>query len=124
MSNEVVLHQSDYDNPDDLKSLMSETWSSALLDCGASKTVCGKEWFTQFVNNLQSSEQDKIVYNHSNHVYRFGDGRKIGAIQNAKIPANIGSKQFMIETDIINDDIPLLLSKSSMKKGEMKNKIR
>ena len=43
LSNKVVLHQSEYDDPDDLKFLMSETWSSALLDCGASKTVCGKE---------------------------------------------------------------------------------
>ena len=40
--NEVVLHQSDYNNPNKLKHLTSETWSSALLDCGASKTVCGK----------------------------------------------------------------------------------
>ena len=34
--NEVVFHQSDYDNPNKLKHLTSETWSSALLDCGAS----------------------------------------------------------------------------------------
>ena len=44
--NEVVSHQSDYDNPNELRHLTSETWSSALLDCGASKTVCGKEWLT------------------------------------------------------------------------------
>ena len=43
VGNEVVLHQSDYDNPNELKNLTSEIWSSALLDCGASKTVCGKE---------------------------------------------------------------------------------
>ena len=37
--NEVVLHQTDYDDPLVLKLLISETWSAALLDCGASKTV-------------------------------------------------------------------------------------
>ena len=35
--NEIVLHQND-----ELKSLVSETWKYALLDCEASSTVCGK----------------------------------------------------------------------------------
>ena len=41
--NEIRLDQ----NNDDLKSLVSETWNSALLDSGASSTVCGKECFKQ-----------------------------------------------------------------------------
>ena len=40
--NEEVLHQNAFDNQNELKNLTSEMWSSALLDCGASKTVCGK----------------------------------------------------------------------------------
>ena len=39
-------------NPQELKFLMSETCSAACLDCGASKTVCGKNWFNQYVKNL------------------------------------------------------------------------
>ena len=37
--NEVVLHQSHFKNPNELKNLTSETWSSALLHCATSKTV-------------------------------------------------------------------------------------
>ena len=51
--NGVVLHQTHYHNPQELKFLMSETWSAALLDCEASKTVCGKECFNQYVNSLR-----------------------------------------------------------------------
>ena len=40
--NEEVLHQNAFDNQNELKNLTPEMWSSALLDCGASKTVCGK----------------------------------------------------------------------------------
>ena len=54
--NKVALHQTDYDSPQELKYLgvlrNSETWSSALLDCGANKTVCGKEWLNQYISNL------------------------------------------------------------------------
>ena len=37
----VVLHQSD--DQQELKHLLPEAWSSALLDCDASKTHCGKD---------------------------------------------------------------------------------
>ena len=120
VNNEVVLHQTDYDQPNELKSLISETWSSALLDCGASKTVCGKELFTQYINNLQDVDQKEIQISNSNHTYRFGDGHKIKAIHSAIIPAIIGSRKVKIDTDVIEGDIPLLLSKSSMKKVNMK----
>ena len=35
IADEIVLHQNDYDSPDELKFLMAESWSSALLDCDA-----------------------------------------------------------------------------------------
>ena len=99
---------------------MVESWSSALLDCGASKTVCGKIWLDQFIQNLDKIDQDQIKFSNSSHIYQFGDGWKIKAIKSAQISAVIGSKKFQIEADVIEGDIPLLLSKSSMKRGNMK----
>ena len=99
---------------------MSETWSSAVLECGASKTVCGKEWFNQYLTNLSLNEQRKVTSTSSNHVYRFGDGRKITAIENVTFPANIGGENINIQTDVLDSDIPLLFSRSSMKKAGMK----
>ena len=55
---------------------MSETWSATLLECGASKTVCGNEWFSQYVNNLCEVGQQQIQYYESDHMYQFGDRRK------------------------------------------------
>ena len=52
VTNEVVLHQTDDNNPQELKHLMSDIWSSALLDCDASKTVCGNEWLNQYISDL------------------------------------------------------------------------
>ena len=120
IADEVVLHQNDYNSPHELKFLMAESWSSALLDCGATKTVCEKIWLDQFIQILDKIDQDQIKFNNSSHIYQFGDGRKIKAIKSAQIPAIIGSKKFQIETDVIEGDIPLLLSKSSMKRGNMK----
>ena len=99
---------------------MSETWSSALLDCGASKIVCDKEWLNQYISNLSTNEQNNVTSTKSNHVYRFGDSRKITTIENVTFPANIGGENINIQADILNSDIPLLFSRSSMKKAKMK----
>ena len=50
--NEIVLHTNNNNKSNDLKCLVAETWSTALLDCGASKTVCGKEWLQQYKETL------------------------------------------------------------------------
>ena len=49
--NEVILFQSDYDYPGQMQTLVSESWNAALLDSGASKTVCGKIWLKEYLLN-------------------------------------------------------------------------
>jgi len=113
--NEIVLHQ----NNDELKSLVSETWNAALLDCGATSTVCGKKWFEEYQKSLPEDEKNKIIMSDSQKPYRFGDGKKFQSEKLAIIPAVIGNKCISINTDIIDANIPLLLSKAAMKKGQM-----
>ena len=85
IAQKVVLLQNDYGSPDKLKFLMAERSSSALLDCGASKTVCGKIWLDQFIQNLDKTDQDQIKFSKSSHIYQFGDGQKIKAIKSSQI---------------------------------------
>ena len=94
-----MLHQIDYDDPQELKFIMSETWSQALLDCGASTTVYSNEWFSQYVNNLYEEDQQQIQYSESNHMYRFGDWKKVKVTHSAKIPILNGNNHITIQTD-------------------------
>ena len=70
--NEVLLQKSEVDKPYKLKNLMSETQISALLDCGASMTICRKEWLTQYMNNLSEQDERKVSFGQTNHIHRFG----------------------------------------------------
>ena len=87
---------------------MPETRSPTILDHRASKTICREEWLTQYINNLKNTDQQKVMFGESNHIYRLGDGKKVKAIYSAKIPA-------VIETDVVNNEILLLFSKTTMK---------
>ena len=87
---------------------MSEAWSAALFDWLVSKTVCRKEWFNQHVNNLCEEDQKQIKYRENIHIYQFRDGSRVTAMYSAKIQALLGNNYITIQTDIIENGIPLL----------------
>ena len=51
--------------------------------------------------------------------FKFGDGRKVASIEKVTIPATVGEQPVRIRTDAVREEIPLLLSKTSMKKAEI-----
>ena len=115
----VVLFQSDFDHPSKLPSLVTESWNAAILDCSASKTVCGQAWFDTYIETLSNEDKSKITNDKSNSIYRFGDGKKIPALKNAKVAAVIGSQKVISDTDIVTNEVPLLLSRESRKRANM-----
>ena len=116
---EIVLHGSHEESPEKMKELLSDTWSSGLLDCGATKTVCGRVWLNEYLNTLSDEQRCEVKYTPTQSVYRFGDGEQINASESVRIPACIGSAEIFIMTDIIDKDLPLLLSKAFMKRANI-----
>ena len=50
---EVVLRQSDFDQPEQLKTLLSESWNTPILDSGATNTVAGESWFVCYMSTIK-----------------------------------------------------------------------
>ena len=105
---EVVLYQSDFDHPEQLKTLVSESWNSAVLDSGATHTVAGEVWYNYYITSLNENEKQKIKHHTPGNTYRFGDGKLFPALQNVDIPISLGSRHVMLNTDIVAYDITLL----------------
>ena len=95
---------------------MSETWSSALLDCGASKTVCGKEWLNQYISNLPQHQQQNIKYTPKQPCISFWRRKESDGYWEGNIPCK-NRGHINIQSDMLDSDIPLLFSRSSMKKS-------
>ena len=115
---DVVLYQSNLITPEDFTIFLSEASVSAILDSGASSSVAGKKWLDSYVTGLPDKAQKQIEYENSNARFKFGSGKQFPSLSRAKIPAFVGSRKVMISTDIVNTDIPLLLSKNAMKRAE------
>ena len=88
---QVVLYQSDLDHPEQLKTLVSDSWNSAVLDSGATNAVAGAVWYNCYITALNENEKQKIKYHTLENTYRFGDGKLFPALQNVDKPMSLGS---------------------------------
>ncbi|CAC5390514.1 unnamed protein product [Mytilus coruscus] len=62
----------------------------------------------------------KIFKEDGNKVFKFGDGTRLKSIGEYSLPAVIAGKDVIIRTDVVDSDIPLLLSRTAMKKAGVK----
>ena len=108
---EVILFQSDFDLPEQIKNLASESCDAAVLDSGAPNTVAGNEWYSCYISSLSFDEKTKMRHHKEINIYQFEDGNLFTAIENVDIPIVLGKQHVMLSTDIDASDIPLLLSK-------------
>ena len=113
---QIILFQKREDSKK-VKGLVAESFNSAVLDSAASKTVCGRKWFQVFEESLPDSMS--IPTQPSNAGYKFGDSDLVVATERAVIPATLGNKNIYISTDIVEEDVPFLLSREAMKKMQM-----
>ena len=99
--------------------LVSETWNTAVLDSGTTNTVPDNIWFNCYINGWNSEEKSKIQHHVGGNVYQSGDGNLVQAEENVELSTAMGSKHVMLNKDIVLSDIPLLLSRKSMKRADM-----
>ena len=87
-----------------------------LLNSGCLKSVSDKDWLELYKETLSQEEEKLITYSKDSTQFRFGRGNVYTSIGRAKLPAHIGSK-CSNETDVVECELPLLLSKNAMKKA-------
>ena len=96
--------------------LINEMETNAITDIACMKTVSGEKWFYNYMNCLDDTAINLIEIKPSRKVFKFGDARKVYSKYQAIIPAKIGSKESFIQTEIVDEKIQLLLSKTSLKR--------
>ena len=102
-----------------MSTLMGESKGCAILDTGCVATVCGSKWLAEYLNELTEYQQTLIKEEKSSSIFRLGDGVSVCSLKHVLILCNIGDMNCTILTDVVDCNIPLLLSKHSMKNGEM-----
>ena len=117
----IALLQSCIPNSSDqITGLVAETLCHGVIDSGCSKTVAGKHWLEDYLATMPEEELSKIEYLDSEATFRFGDSKPVKSEGKAMLPVIIGGREVKLETEIVNSDVPLLLSKNTMKSAKAK----
>ena len=118
-----MLYNNIYRKKEDDKSEISvtETSKSLVIDTACTKTVVGEKWFKNYTSNLTETSRKETTYP-SNISFKFVDVQKVQALKWVVFPVLIAGKHCKISAEIVVENIPLLLSKSPLKKVQNSTK--
>ena len=107
-------------NKTDILRLGIDARNCAVLDSACSSTVCGESWLKEYMSSLDENIKGRVIQKEGNRVFKFGGGTKLKSKGEFTLPAIMAGKNVQIKTDIVESDIPLLLSRSAMKSAGVK----
>ena len=94
---------------------MCEAANSAVLDSACSKTVTGHIWKEMYLDSLSVAEKAQVKFLPGGTFFKFGGEKKLRSFEKIFIPCIIAGRKQFITVDVIESNIPLLLSKEDMK---------
>ena len=100
-----------------LEQVVSECLPCTLVDTGCTATVRGKNWFECYQDTSDAPITDSKS---SDKTFKFGDGITYPSLKQVNIPVSIGGIKGHILSDVVDCEIPLLLSKPSLKAANSK----
>ena len=104
-------------NKADLVQLEVESHNCGVLDCACTSTVCGKAWLADFLASRSPNDDRPVQTKDGFREFKFGGGVRLKSIKEYALPCYLVDTPVTIYTDVVESDIPLLLSKSAMKRA-------
>ena len=106
---------------DEVSNFTWEARGAAALDSCCTSSVTGKAWLDMFKEDLDEDikKQIKGPYR-SDKVFGFGNNGQLESLGKYYIPVVMAGWKTNISVDLIDSDIPLLLSRKAMEKAKMK----
>ena len=118
------IHKVNID-PGGLEQLQRETsvndHNSVVVSTEVSKSVCGRPWLLSYMETLAPHVRSGIVETPSSTDFYFGNVGRLTAYSKCIIPLDrVGKKTISVEVELVQTDIPLMLSRATLKRGNAK----
>ena len=115
----IIFIAQNSDQPVDTNTLVGETLGCMVLGSRTTSTVSGLNWYNCFLDTLPDSVRNKLKVTKGSRVFKFCSGNKMASVKRVVLPCIVACFRVDINADIVDADIPLLLSKSAMKKAKV-----
>ena len=96
------------------------TWEArgaSALDSCCTASVCGQEWMNMFLEELEEQNMNKVEGPYvSEKSFGFGNNAKLKSKRYYIIPVEEAGRMRRMKVEVIESDIPLLMSRKAMEK--------
>ena len=101
-----------------MDTLIGGTLRMAIIHSGCTKPVCDQVQLDCYLQSLRNEDQQSVRKEKSETSFWLGNGKVFKSIKRVFLPAFIANKNVLLSTEVIENDIPLLLSKEAIKKAK------
>ena len=105
------------EDDDQRERLLGESIGHAIVDSGCCKTVCGDLWLNTYLESLSQKDRKSIYSEKTISDFRFGVGKIYRSTRLVHVPVHIGSFSATLAMHVVPCDVPLLMSRMSLKKA-------
>ena len=106
-----------FTKPDEMIVFVREASGCQVVDTACSRTICGVTWLAVYSDKVTPMMNKSIEYIESSAKFRFEDGEQVRSLHSVRIPAKIGDTVCYIHCEVVEKNIPLLLSNASLKRA-------
>ena len=92
-----------------------ENSNEALLDSCCKANVMGVDWRDNFFASLSEDDQNAIKFLQPQNRFEFGRETPVLSVEKVEFPCYLFRKKTTLVADVVERDIPLLISKPEMK---------
>ena len=96
--------------------LNKEASTCAVIDSDCTSNVCGSSWMNSYISCLTEEQKKSVVSKPSNRLFRFGGEALYKSVGMCTIPAKLANKYIFVQCDVVESEVPLLLSRKTLKK--------
>ena len=89
---------------------------AAIIDSGCARACGGQQWTEDFLKTLSDRDWSKVVTRNSDARFKFGHGQSVNSLMYMIAPVYIGGKRKYLGWDVLDIQLPLLLSLPVLKK--------
>ena len=100
--------------------LVGDTFGQAVVDTGCPRTVAGSKWLQIHMNTLSRKDKMTVKNRQSMNSFRFGDGTLYPSKFHCTVPVYIDNCRYNLGVDIVECNIPLLLSRETLGRAKAK----
>ena len=105
---------------DKMKTFTCEASGAGGLDTCCSRTIAGTSWFDEYLTLLKPEDRKKVEGPMASKVtFQFGDGGQLNSGGKYYIPVELHGHKVKLAVEVVQSDIPLLISHTTMSRAAM-----